>query len=843
MAQLSQDECDIVKEFPLKRTLDLLRDVLRNAEPSLTSDSTSRHDTSSKSPETTSKEPETPWKGPEKPHLFGDVLNDILGGLELSLAASTLPSKIGKRALAFDLLEIRQRLLKRSFDHSHFYALLRLVINNAPDVDIWSAVFDLIDTFFRLTPPASIRPSLDGTPVTRSSAPFEGSEQTRKIIEHELFYEIRGCTYRNVGGFFEKYFERPDQSRDSKKMYTSMKAQHKRGRWTGFPDPPEQGAVWEWLSRFQEKHLSRSRGIFYTTCSTRDLAGSDARRQLDVLMKQRSNRDEKHNWKDVHVVGELKQSERALQENFKASLLQLTRYARDVFAAQPTRHFVHGFLLCGSLMELWIFDRSGPYGSGPFNIHKEPKKFIQAITGYAMMSDNELGLDMFIEEGGDTGPFITIDKDVTGKENKMQLEDAPFFTQAAVVCRGTNCWRSRDGANVVKFSWTSDLRRPEAELLQIAHDKGVEGIAHLVGYQPITTIDKLRSGLTFMSPHPFRGVPTSAATSSSQTDSAWSFGLMQNPNVSKAPSKRKAPSKQKAPPKRKSLEVQSSSRKRSRANNQKSRLSQQYEAEHASKTSQQQEAQQATMTSLYGLDDSTYANRNFGCLAVSPAGRGLHEYKSITELLGVLRDAIKGHRSLLEKGQILHRDISENNIIITDPKETKGFLGILIDEDLAKLLDSERSGARHKTGTRQFLAIGVLRGLLHTYRHDLESFFYVLLWVCAYRVWEKEFRCRRADRPKESRLKRWYKGSFDNIVDAKMIDMRVDGLELILYEFPKSFDCVKPLCRSLRSLLFHDSAVLYIEDPSDPSDPPEKLYDAIIGEYNKAIDIAKAEGK
>ena len=827
MAQLSQDDRDIIEQFPLNDTLEEFRDVLRDAEQSLTSGSTSRHDTSSKSPETTSKEPKTPSKGPEKPRLFTAVLNRLLGVLDVSDAGSNLPSKIGSSALASDLVEIRLRLQKQNLDHRHFHALSRLVINNAPDVDIWSAVFDLTNTLLRVTPPGSIRPSLDCTPVTRSSTVFEGSEQTRDIIEHELFYEINGCTYRGVDGFFDKYFERRDQSRDSRKMSTSMRAQHKRGRWTGFPKPPEQGAVWEWLSRFQERHLSRSRRIFYTTRSTGDLAGSGAKRQLDVLMKQRSNSGEKHNWKDVHVIGELKQSERMLQEKFKSSLLQLTRYARDVFAAQPTRRFVHGFLLCGSLMELWIFDRSGPYSSGPFDIHKEPEMFIQAITGYAMMSDNELGLDVFIDPGGDTGPFITIDEDVTGKENQMQLEDAPFFTQAAVVCRGTNCWRSRDGANVVKFSWTSDRRRAEAELLQIAHDKGVEGIAHLVGYQLITTIDELRSGLTFGSPHPFR-VGRTSATTSSQADRGSSFDPMQNLDVSKAPRKRK------------SRGAQSSRQKRSRANRPKSRLSQQYEAEHASKTSQQQEAKQATKTSLYGLDESTYANRKFGCLAVSPAGRGLHQFESITQLLGVLRDAIKGHRSLLEKGQILHRDISENNIIITDPKETNGFLGILIDEDLAKLLGSERSGARHKTGTRQFMAIGVLRGHFHTYRHDLESFFYVLLWVCGCRAWEKGFRCRWADRPEESRFQRWYKGTFNQIADAKMLHMRVDGLELILHEFPQSFDCVKPLCRSIRSLLFLNKAALNI---GIPSDAPGKLYDAIIREYNKAIDLAKAEGK
>ena len=746
---------------------------------------------------------------------------------------------------------------KGDLDHNCFRALSRLIIDNASDIDIWGAVFDLINTLLSVTPPTTTAPTFNGTPATRSSSSFEGSEQTRQNLEPELFYEINNCTYRNVRGFFDKYFEGKSWSRESKKVCTTMKTHRKRGRWTGFPDPPEQDAVWEWLSRFQKKRLSRSRSSFYTTDSTSDLTGSEtncqvdvllknrpdkgasherllhgpdrlpngksakADRQLNALMKARSSGGEKHDWKHVRVIGELKKAERWLQGDFKAGLLQLTRYVREVFSAQPTRRFVHGFLLCGRLMELWVFDRSGPYSSGPFDIHKEPEKFIRAIAGYAMMSDKELGFDTFIEKG-DKGQFITIDKDAAGQERKIQLENNPFVVQPAIVCRGTNCWRTHDGANVAKFSWTSDKRAPEAELLQLARERGVKGIAQLVGYQHIVSIDELRNGLTFPSPHPFRDGTASAATSFSQ-----SFGLLRNFSISEARPKRKHPGEEYG------------SQKRSRSNSQRSKLSQQHEAEQASKLDQQREP---TKISLYNPDDGTYGNRDFGCLVISPAGQGLLKFTSITELLTVLRDAIKGHQSLLEKGKILHRDISENNIIITEPEQADGFQGILIDMDLAKRLGSKPSGARHKTGTMQFMAIEVLRGIDHTYRHDLESFFYVLLWICARRVWERGFRCKRKDRPRDSALKGWYRGTFKEIAKIKYYDMSVDGFKELLEEFPSSLDCVKPLCIKIRGMFFpilKDGSM----DIGTPSAPPEKLYDAIIGAYDKAIDIATAEGK
>lgn len=71
---------------------------------------------------------------------------------------------------------------------------------------------------------------------------------------------------------------------------------------------------------------------------------------------------------------------------------------------------------------------------------------------------------------------------------------------------------------------------------------------------------------------------------------------------------------------------------------------------------------------------------------------------------------------------MLHRDISENNITITDPREADGFTDMLMDEDLAKEIDSGRSVARHRTRTMGFMAIEALPRVAHTYWHNLESF-------------------------------------------------------------------------------------------------------------------------
>lgn len=85
-----------------------------------------------------------------------------------------------------------------------------------------------------------------------------------------------------------------------------------------------------------------------------------------------------------------------------------------------------------------------------------------------------------------------------------------------------------------------------------------------------------------------------------------------------------------------------------------------------------------------------------------------------------------GHESLYQ-ADILHRDISIGNILLQED-ESDGFL---IDLDLA--VDISRlkaSGAPGMTGTKVFMAIGALRGDSHTFMHDLESFFWVIFWIC-----------------------------------------------------------------------------------------------------------------
>ncbi|KAF2457690.1 kinase-like domain-containing protein [Lineolata rhizophorae] len=84
------------------------------------------------------------------------------------------------------------------------------------------------------------------------------------------------------------------------------------------------------------------------------------------------------------------------------------------------------------------------------------------------------------------------------------------------------------------------------------------------------------------------------------------------------------------------------------------------------------------------------------------------------------------NESLWCKAGLLHSDISVSNLMISEDNQ-----GFLIDLDLA--IKEQRDGiwgAQAKIGTRAFMAIGALYGEEHSFMSDLESFFWVLFWIC-----------------------------------------------------------------------------------------------------------------
>jgi len=208
--------------------------------------------------------------------------------------------------------------------------------------------------------------------------------------------------------------------------------------------------------------------------------------------------------------------------------------------------------------------------------------------------------------------------------------------------------------------------------------------------------------------------------------------------------------------------------------------------------------------------------------------------------LEALRDAIRGHRSLLEDGKILHRDVSENNIIIIELLAEGAPKGRLIDLDLAKELDSMPSGARHQTGIMQFMAIEVLEGKGHTYRHDLESFFYVFIWMCIRHGYEGMGRQKvnKVMRSKTNILRGWYTGTYTEIANIKQGHVVKNRFENFIAKFSPKLENLKPLARELRSALFsiRDGDIF-----TGTFHDNDIMYDGMIDAFSRAIDRLKRE--
>jgi hypothetical protein len=151
----------------------------------------------------------------------------------------------------------------------------------------------------------SIPPSFDGTSVIFSSTSMQGGEQMNRLLEISLFNEIKSYTYREVKGFFIKYFKGKKWFKRSREIYEAVKDHYVNDRWTSFPDPSDENAVWDWLSRIQDEYLTDAHGIYYTTATTTELVGVEARRQLNFFIKRKTDTvDINHDWKDVWVIGE-----------------------------------------------------------------------------------------------------------------------------------------------------------------------------------------------------------------------------------------------------------------------------------------------------------------------------------------------------------------------------------------------------------------------------------------------------------------------------------------------------------------------------------------------------------
>ena len=188
--------------------------------------------------------------------------------------AKILPSRDGK-TLSSELGTLLGGMISGSPAEAEPFLPYAHIIteDHASDVDTWKAVFDLIAEAKETTP----EPTLTGSVRAYTSATHQGSNQTRKSVEDVLRQELRDCSFRNVEGFFEKYFDEGPWTEQSKSIYEAVKNDIK----SEFPSNPTEDTVWRWLLKFQKSYLLNlpdTRGEYHRTTKTRQVIGGDAPR-------------------------------------------------------------------------------------------------------------------------------------------------------------------------------------------------------------------------------------------------------------------------------------------------------------------------------------------------------------------------------------------------------------------------------------------------------------------------------------------------------------------------------------------------------------------------------------
>ncbi|KAJ6459433.1 hypothetical protein C8R47DRAFT_1226574 [Mycena vitilis] len=102
------------------------------------------------------------------------------------------------------------------------------------------------------------------------------------------------------------------------------------------------------------------------------------------------------------------------------------------------------------------------------------------------------------------------------------------------------------------------------------------------------------------------------------------------------------------------------------------------------------------------------------------------------ELALAFKGIVKCHRWLFETVNILQRDVSVDNLMFRRSEDGTVY-GVLNDYDLAEFYKSEPQppSSKQRTGTKPYMAIDLLvrDPPKHEYRHDLESFLYVLVFL------------------------------------------------------------------------------------------------------------------
>ncbi|KAH6611293.1 hypothetical protein Trco_001313 [Trichoderma cornu-damae] len=711
---------------------------------------------------------------------------EILATLQILPATQRLRSASSNKLLFKDILDAFLDVSTDEFDVSRIKPLLKVVFDNSEDAAVWTQVYKAFSKASPSPPPipspvASLSTtattataaaaadtrdaaaisavtstqSVHETPWTRSTASILNSSETRREVDTILKKEL-GDLRVDIRGFRESFFACvPDLEIAAAAVFDRCREGDEpvfvQEGWHGWPAEAREADVLLWFENittrleelaadYRPANLTYRRKLLAQ--SRTSLRGSQGRRCMDIgfinddsMVQVELESAGRYHRSHILVPGELKSNSDADVPSKAWSDLAI--YVREVFAAQDSRRFVLAFTLCGPYLRLWEFDRLGGMASERFNIN-EPKgglEFVAAMLGFLWMDKEGLGFDPRIMESGGKRS-IDIERD--GKKERLII-DKLIWRSRGITSRGTTCWKAyreddpQKKPLVIKESWQYMERDEEGLIVKEATEMGVINIARYYHHETVHiggVQDDIRTSIR-------KGLDSVAATADAADTMATAASTM---SAITAKAKKRSTSSSASSTSTVAAAAMSSSRRRRR---------------------------QSRLQSVKSADTETSKNRVHKLLVYKDYGSQIYKASSPKALLEALESCIRGHESLRLQGKYLHRDISINNLLLKEDGPV-GEKGILIDFDLAiKEQRIKHSGAKGKTGTRAFMAIEVLIGKQHSFMHDLESFFWVLFWICVH-----------YERPNEARTSDFDDWNF-------MCDRELAGVKMIIiYDSP-----------------------------------------------------------
>jgi hypothetical protein len=156
-----------------------------------------------------------------------------------------------------------------------------------------------------------------------------------------------------------------------------------------------------------------------------------------------------------------------------------------------------------------------------------------------------------------------------------------------------------------------------------------------------------------------------------------------------------------------------------------------------------------------------------------------------------------------------------------------------------------------ETGTMQFRAIKVLQGKAHPYRHDLESFFYVFIWICIRYGQEDGPTGQKQPRLAQSQVREGSGQRRQAYCEAGILGhmqklptssaaTHMAGFEDVTAEFAPEFCGLNDLAEELRNVLFRSQDLIPFTGAYEDRNI---MCDEMISVFSKAISYLERESE